>query len=107
MRPAAAPPRQTPSSSQRPVDRRNRHLAILLADDEPREWWRMTASPMSATVVGALFLLQAVTTAVGLVRGDGAPVVRVGVAVGIVVAAAYFHSAIRRSRRHLREAPAS
>lgn len=75
--------------------------------DEPREWWRMTASPTSATVVGVLFLLQAVTTAVGLVRGDGAPVVWVGAGVGIVVAAGYFHSAVRRSRRYLRETPAS
>lgn len=69
---------------------------------EPREWWRMTAAPASAFIVGALFLLQAVSSAFTLLTSGAPGVVWIGVAVGFIIAAAYIHSAVRLSRQRVR-----
>ncbi|MFT4135697.1 hypothetical protein [Microbacterium sp.] len=67
--------------------------------DVAREWWRMTASPKSAYVLAALFLLHAAGTAIELLAGHAPPVVWLGVAIGAAISAAYVNSAIHQSRR--------
>lgn len=63
----------------------------------PRPWWQLTATPASGYVLGALFLLSAVSAGVGLAVGRAPAIVSVGAVAGLAIAAAYVHSSVRLS----------
>lgn len=74
------------------------------ADEPPtgRKWWHMTGGPATGFLLAALFLFQAMTTAVALIAGEAPAVVWLGVLAGLLIGAAYLHSAIRLSRTSVR-----
>lgn len=58
----------------------------------PREWWRMTARPLSGYVVGIVFLAQASWVALGAVRQPDAWALLIGAATKAFLGIAFLRS---------------
>ncbi|WP_421734957.1 hypothetical protein [Cellulomonas sp.] len=74
---------------------RNFRDAEIESLEAPREWWRMTARPLSGFVFGALFLVQAVWVTPPAFREPDAWAVVLGVLTCGLLGAALIRSSLR------------